>query len=58
MEARAAMLEKILIDLAALATIAGFGLAVLKEWKAQSDDANENSDIDVLLYRGNGFEPS
>lgn len=33
-----AMFEKILMDLAALATIAGFALAARKEWKARADD--------------------
>lgn len=36
-----AMFEKILIDLAALATIASFALAVAKEWKARADDEGE-----------------
>lgn len=36
-----AMFEKILIDLAALATIASFALAVVKEWKARADDEGE-----------------
>lgn len=35
------MFEKILIDLAALATIASFALAVAKEWKARADDEGE-----------------
>ena len=36
-----AMFEKILIDLAALATIASFALAAAKEWKARADDGGE-----------------